>query len=422
MTVPNRDPPPQVVVVAVGSSGDVLPLAAVALALQRRGRRVRMLCPPSQLARLAACGLPVAPLLTPVQEQQVLADPGLWRASRALPSIWPVAQSAAQSTLGTLQRLVNEGCRPLLLGSTLALGARLAAERWQLPWVTAHVSPAWLFNPADFPHLPGAPWLRALPERWRAPAWRWAERTWLDPQLEPGWATLRQTWDLPAQPARQLISRGLSSPGPLLGLFPEGWAGPPWTRRLHCTGFTLFDGHPAHDPLPAVWADWLAQHRPVVGLAGALMWHGGAWQHRLAQAAARLGRPLLLLGPAPADARWPGQCRQAEHLPLRAVLAHTDLLVSHPGVGTTSLALAAGVPQLLVPWAFDHLDNAARLQRRGVARVLPPTASVARLARCMDDMLTDQALHAHCQALAATLACGEASADAAAAVVERSLR
>ncbi|MBQ0957682.1 hypothetical protein KAK06_01805 [Ideonella sp. 4Y11] len=422
MTAPCADPLPEVVVVAVGSRGDVLPLAAVALALQRRGRRVRMLCPTSQQAPLSALGLAVSPLLSADEEHALLADPALWLPARAAQALWPMALSAAQATLATLHPLVRAGARPLLLGSTLALGARLAAERWRLPWVTAHGAPAWLFNPHDFPHLPGAAWLRALPATWRAPAWRWAERTWLDPLLDPGWAALRQAWDLPALPARQLISRQLASPGPLLGLFPEGWAGPPWTRRLQCTGFTLFDGHPANAPLPAGWADWLVERRPIVGLAGSAMWQASAWQHRLAQAAERLGRPLLLLGPAPADACWPGDCRHAVQLPLRAVLPHAELLVSHPGVGTTALALAAGVPQLLVPWAFDHVDNAARLQRLGVARVLPPTAGVGRLARQIQTLRTDAALRAHCLTLAATLPDGEHASAAAADVVDAAMR
>lgn len=406
---------------AVGSGGDVLPLAAVALALQRRGHRVRLLCPASQQARLAAWDLPTAPLLTLAQEQQILSDPGLWQPTRAAQALWPLAQAAAEATLTELQTLVGHGARPLLLGSTLALGARLAAERWELPWVTAHVSPAWLFNPLDFPQLPGAPWLRALPPRWRAPAWRWVERTWLDPQWQPGWARLRQSVGLPPLTARQLLSRALASPGPLLGLFPPGWAGPAWTQRLHCTGFTLFDGHAANAALPAEWADWLGEHRPVVGLAGTAMWHGGEWQFRLARAAERLGRPLLLLGPAPRGVDWPGHCRQVDHLPLRAVLTHTELMVSHPGVGTTSLALAAGVPQLLVPWAFDHLDNAERMVRQGVARVLPPSASAARMARVMGDLLNDTRLHTHCRIRSAGVPPGTESVEAAADVVERAM-
>ncbi|MBQ0942185.1 glycosyltransferase [Ideonella sp. 4Y16] len=422
MTSPRADRPPEVVVVAVGSGGDVLPLAAVALALQARGRRVQMLCPASQQPRLSALGLSVAPLLSPEQEQALLADPALWQPARALDSLWPMALSAAQATLAALDPLVQAGARPLLLGSTLALGARLAAERWQLRWITAHGAPAWLFNPHDFPRLPGAGWLRAWPAAWRAPAWRWAERRWLDPQLDPGWSALRQAWGLPAQPARQLISRGLSSPGPLLGMFPDGWAGPPWTQRLHCTGFPLFDGHAAGTPLPPAWVDWLAERRPIVGLAGTAMWQAGAWQQRLAWAAERLGRPLLLLGPAPAGVAWPGDCRQAVDLPLRAVLPHTDLVVSHPGVGTTALALAAGVPQLLVPWAFDHADNAARLQRRGVARVVPPSTSLPGLVRQMQAMLADRALRAHCRAVAATLPPGDQATAAAADVVEAALR
>jgi rhamnosyltransferase subunit B len=37
--------------------------------------------------------------------------------------------------------------------------------------------------------------------------------------------------------------------------------------------------------------------------------------------------------------------------------------VHHGGVGTTSQALAAGIPQVIRPMAFDQFDNAARIER-----------------------------------------------------------
>ena len=42
-------------------------------------------------------------------------------------------------------------------------------------------------------------------------------------------------------------------------------------------------------------------------------------------------------------------------------------MVHHGGIGTTAQALAAGVPQLIMPLAHDQPDNAARVQRLGVA-------------------------------------------------------
>jgi rhamnosyltransferase subunit B len=45
-------------------------------------------------------------------------------------------------------------------------------------------------------------------------------------------------------------------------------------------------------------------------------------------------------------------------------------LVHHGGIGSSAQALYAGVPQLVVPSAYDQFDNALRLQRMGVARVV----------------------------------------------------
>lgn len=66
------------------------------------------------------------------------------------------------------------------------------------------------------------------------------------------------------------------------------------------------------------------------------------------------------------------------------------MLVSHGGIGTVSQGLAAGVPQLIMPMAFDQPDNLARLRRLGVAAGLSPrrfTAGrvAARLATLLDD-------------------------------------
>jgi UDP:flavonoid glycosyltransferase YjiC (YdhE family) len=45
-------------------------------------------------------------------------------------------------------------------------------------------------------------------------------------------------------------------------------------------------------------------------------------------------------------------------------------VVHHGGVGTTSHGLIAGVPTLIVPFAFDQLDNADHARRIGTSRTL----------------------------------------------------
>jgi len=67
------------------------------------------------------------------------------------------------------------------------------------------------------------------------------------------------------------------------------------------------------------------------------------------------------LGPAPANARV------EQWLPQGAVMPHTAVMVGHGGFGTTMAALAAGVPQVVVPlFAGDQFINADRLAEIGV--------------------------------------------------------
>jgi rhamnosyltransferase subunit B len=44
--------------------------------------------------------------------------------------------------------------------------------------------------------------------------------------------------------------------------------------------------------------------------------------------------------------------------------------VHQGGIGTIAQALRAGKPMMVVPYSHDQPDNAARVQRIGVARVL----------------------------------------------------
>ncbi len=72
------------------------------------------------------------------------------------------------------------------------------------------------------------------------------------------------------------------------------------------------------------------------------------------------------LGPLPANATvrsW---------LPQAALLPHADVVVHHGGSGTTLGALAAGVPQLVLPQGADQFANASALTTAGAALCLGP--------------------------------------------------
>jgi UDP:flavonoid glycosyltransferase YjiC (YdhE family) len=71
-----------------------------------------------------------------------------------------------------------------------------------------------------------------------------------------------------------------------------------------------------------------------------------------------------------------------------AILARSRLLVSHGGHGSVMKALWHGVPMVLVPWSRDQPGVAARAERLGVARVVPPS-QLTTLGREIDAVLSD---------------------------------
>ena len=82
------------------------------------------------------------------------------------------------------------------------------------------------------------------------------------------------------------------------------------------------------------------------------------------------GLDLDSLGPIPANARverwWP----QADVMPAASAM------VGHGGFGTTMMALAAGVPQVVVPlFAGDQHVHAAQVASVGAGLSLPPRTS-----------------------------------------------
>ena len=111
-----------------------------------------------------------------------------------------------------------------------------------------------------------------------------------------------------------------------------------------------------------------------------------------------------------------------EYAPHAALFPRSAVIVHQAGMGTTSQALRAGKPQLIVPHAHDQPDNAYRVNRLGVARVCSPTrfrsASVAPLLR---ELLAEGPHRIRAEALARTVRM-DGGAEAACNTLEEALR
>jgi rhamnosyltransferase subunit B len=86
------------------------------------------------------------------------------------------------------------------------------------------------------------------------------------------------------------------------------------------------------------------------------------------------------------------------YVPLSHLLPGVAAIVHHGGIGTASMAFAAGVPQVITPLAHDHFDNSRRIVGLGVARELRAKKVRAdTLARALNELLSSSSVQVSCE-------------------------
>ena len=96
-------------------------------------------------------------------------------------------------------------------------------------------------------------------------------------------------------------------------------------------------------------------------------------------------------------------------------------VVHHGGIGTVAQALAAGIPQLVVPFAHDQPDNACRVRSLGAGDyIVPGKYGPAAAERGLQVLLKSSAVGERCLILASRIS-GEKALTAACAIMEERL-
>jgi UDP:flavonoid glycosyltransferase YjiC (YdhE family) len=135
---------------------------------------------------------------------------------------------------------------------------------------------------------------------------------------------------------------------------------------------------------------------------------GRLFEHS-ARAAMKLGvRAVLLIG---SDARnrphhaLPDSICVAEYAPYSKLFPRASVVVHQGGVGTTANCLQAGRPMLIMPYSHDQPDNARRMRRLKVARVIQRgNYTPIRVARKLSILLEEAKYARRAEAVARRLA------------------
>ena len=389
----------RIVLSNIGTLGDINPLIAIALEMKRRGHVPVMALPEVYRLRIAPLGLEFHAVRPDIDPNNSLLVEMIYDVKKGTETglrefLFPVLRQTYDDLLAAATKPVRAD---LLLLGELNYAGPLVAEVTGIPWASYVLAPLSFFSAFDPPVLPPYPRLaradKAVPGFGRVirRVARFVSRKWPQPIYD-----LRRELGLP-KGANPLFD-AKHSPHLVLALFSRvlGVEQKDWPGNALITGFCFYDADAGNAALPAQLEKFLAAgEAPVVfTLGSAAVLAAGSFYEHSARAAMRMGvRAVLLIGTDPRNrpqTELPDSICVAEYAPYSALFGRAALVVHQGGVGTTAQCLRAGKPMLIMPYSHDQPDNARRMRRLGVARVIQKASYIPwRVARRLKAMLTE---------------------------------
>lgn len=400
-----------IVIIAIGTRGDVQPLTALGLGLQAQGHAVRLLVGANFRAWVEERGLATA---TTGVDMQGMMD-SRWGREWSERGANPIQQ------LRAMQGLIDEfgwelagdiwrACQ----GATAVIGSFTTdpivtsiAERLGVPQISALLQPATLATrdgaaAMDAPRPNRISWLNYVTSRYIVEPVGWRLNRRLIARLRREVLQLRpQSWRAYRAAFRQaLVLCGYSRqiiPHPA-----------DWPPNVHTTGYWFLPGDEEWQP-PAALTDFLAAGPPPVCLGFGSMTASDPAQltDLLVRATKRSGqRAVLLSGWAGlGDAKLPPDIFPLAAAPHGWLYPRMSAVVHHGGAGTTAAGLRAGVPSVLVPHLGDQFHWGRRIAALGLGPAPIPRRNLTpeRLGNAIRLAATDEGMHRRTQEMSARI-------------------
>jgi rhamnosyltransferase subunit B len=357
------------------------------------------------------------PFGTAEEYYAAINNPALWNPRTSLKTLWKAVAVRIRPLFDLLEAEADNDT--IMAAHPWAFGARLLQEKHGVPLVSLQISPS-TFLSAKLPPIHKQFTIpMSLPYPARA-ALLWAfDRGVLDRICAPDINRLRCELGLP--PVTHIMGRWMHSPQGVLGLFPD-WFAPPqtdWPRAVTLTGFPLFD-EADFRRIDAELEDFLAKGpAPVVFTPGSTLVDESSYYTTAVSALNALGcRGILLGSQTTALPQLTSNILTRPYVPLSKLLPRSRALVHHGGIGTASQAFAAGIPQLITPFAHDQFDNAARAERLGCAIQMKVPGRGQAMQNTLKQLLEDERIQRNCAAFRPKVGSGESACMKALSVIE----
>jgi len=388
---------------ALGSHGDVHPFVGIGIRLRERGHQVAVAANRYFQPLIEHAGLEFIELGTADEYRKLATNRDLWHPLRGPKSVFQGTARYLRPMFDIAADFYGRGS-VVVAASSLALGARVAQDKFGIPLASVHLSPSIFQSASDPPMLAG---MNLMP-RW-TPPWGWrmlwrGANAMMDRLIGPSVNQLRRDVGLP--PVRNIIRDYWHSPQRVICMFPD-WFAPPqidWPPRTVLTGFPLFD-EPDLSPISDGLETFLQSGDPPIAFTpGSAMWQGRAFFETSAAACAKLNRRGLLLTRHTdhLPKTLPPGVIHVHYAPFSTLLPRCCAFVHHTGIGTSAQAMASSIPQLCTPFTHDQPDNTARLVHLGVAKTLSPAQYTPdRAARVLRELIESPRIKNNCRQIAA---------------------
>lgn len=402
----------KIILVTIGSLGDLNPFIALAHALSEEGYKPILATSETYREYIRSENIeffPIKPDITDLKERLGL-------------DLADLAHSMEKNDRFLFEKIIfpylNETYDDLLpicedaaaiISHSISFAARPVAEKLRKISFTILLSPLMIYSPLDPPKGSIVPFIDD-------PSWKFSiaynqlligllgfmASLWAQPLRK-----LRSSRALPKSKGLNLLLGdkdrshhiALFSPSLLLNSAKKN-------DKIFYAGHSFYDTYLQSSQLPEDLEHFIkCGDPPIIFTLGSFVSHGALSYYKLfALAAAQLSRRAILLV-SETDAETLKKeslenvfiCNYIRH---SLIFPRCCLIVHHGGIGTTGQALKAGVPQIVIPFLGDQFDNAERLCRLGIAlKITVKNIVINDLARKMHIILNDLSYQLRAQKL-----------------------
>ena len=403
-------------VVAVGSTGDIMPLAAIAQGLKNNGYQVRLITHENFRQLAAKLGLPFAPIAGDYRE--FLQSPDGIKVIKGEVPPWNEPQQIKEERLLQLHQSLDSarGAKAIIVGP-LSLWASNVTEKLGIPIIIASYFP--LMKTGYFPILKFG---KGIDKTINA-VQKWANATSYDlVKILKAFSDrktinqFRQSVGMEKRPILPRYNPETAKQVLILHQYSKSVlpSPPDWKDAGYATetvGYCFIDEGSEYEP-PQALIDFInSSDRPIISIGFGSMPIGDPEQiYELISQAIGIAevRCIFILGWGSnndiGELFKPNQdIYLTKEVPYSWLFPKMRAVVHHCGAGTTALSVRAGVPAVPVPFFADNPAWAERLHGLGVASEPIPAKALtaARLAQAIAQAIESKDMANRAQTLAA---------------------